>query len=133
MPDLFSLAALLQSFVTIFFGAALVWFATRYWKRHDAGTKAQEETTARLTARNEAADTERVALRVDSEANKAQHTRFQIVNEDLREVVRRMEEKLHAVELAVLRNDTRHEATKEALARIDGQLSMLLSTIRSRS
>ena len=44
-----------------------------------------------------------------------------------------MEEKLHAVELAVLRNDTRHEATKEALARIDGQLSMLLSTIRNRA
>ena len=133
MPDLLSIAGLLQSFVTIFFGAALVWFATRYWKRHDAGTKAQEDATARLTTRNDAADTERLALRADSETNKAQHTRFQLVNEDLREVVRRMEEKLHAVELAVLRNDTRHEATKEALARIDGQLSMLLSTIRNRA
>ena len=133
MPDLFSLAALLQSFVTIFFGAALVWFATRYWKRHDAGTKAQEETTAKLTARNDAADAERLALRADSETNKAQHVRFQLVDEDLREVVRQLQEKLHAVELAVLRNDTRHEATKEALSRIDGQLSMLLSTIRNRS
>ena len=133
MPDLFSLAALLQSFVTIFFGAALVWFATRYWKRHDAGTKAQEDATARLTTRNDAADAERLALRADSETNKAQHTRFQLINEDLREVVRQLQEKLHAVELAVLRNDTRHEATKEALARIDGQLSMLLSTIRNRA
>lgn len=133
MPDLLSLAELLQSFVTLTFGASLVYFATRYWKRYDAIAKAQEGATATLTARNEAADAERVALRADSETNKAQHVRFQLVDEDLREVVRRLEDKLRAVELAVLRNDTRHEATKEALARIDGQLSLLLATIRTRA
>ena len=133
MPDLLSLAELLQSCVTLIFGASLVYFATRYWKRYDAIAKAQDEATARLTARNEAADAERVVLRADSETNKAQHVRFQLVDEDLREVVRRLEEKLHTVEFAVLRNDTRHEATKEALARIDGQLSRLIDTFHSRS
>ena len=133
MPDFFNLAALLQSLVTIAFGGALAFYANRYWKGFEARKKAQDEATVRLTTRADAAATERLALRADADANKAQHTRFQHVDEELHATVRRLEEKLHVVELALLRNDTRNEATKETLARIDGQLSRLIDTFRHRA
>ena len=133
MPDVLNLAALLQSLVTIAFGGLLAFYANRYWEKYRARNKSQDEAAAKLAIHNEAADTERLALRADADANKAQHTRFQHVDEELHATVRRLEEKLHVVELALLRNDTRNEATKETLARIDGQLSRLIDTFRHRA
>ena len=135
--DFLNLAALVQSVITIGFGGVLTYYATRYWKRYEANKKAQDEAAAKLASRNEAADAERVALRADITKNKEEHDQFHAANKVTNECLRIQAEKLHTLELALLRNDTRsdarNEATKETMGRIDTQLSMMIQTLRKRA
>ena len=70
LPSLLNLASLFQSLITIGFGAALTYYATRYWKVWDARKKAQDDAAEKLKTRNEAADAERRELLADNVLNK---------------------------------------------------------------
>ena len=129
MSDLINEAALAQSIITILFGAGLTYYATRYWKRWDARKKAQDEADAAIKARNDAADAERQVLKADSVSNKEQHSHFQHANEELHDTLRGVLEKLHKVELELATRDVRDDATKQTLARIDGQLTRLIDKL----
>ena len=129
MSDLINEAALAQSIITILFGAGLTYYATRYWKRLEARKKLEDEAAAAMKTRNDAADAERQALKVDSVFNKEQHSHFQHANEELHDTLRGVLEKLHKVELDIATRDVRDDATKQTLARIDGQLTRLIDKL----
>lgn len=128
--------SLLQSVVTILFGAGLTWYATRYWKAYDTRKKALDDAAAALKARNDTADTERRTLMNESAANKAQHGDFEAEQAELHRQVRGLSEKFQALERVVEvrgeRDEARHAATKETLGRIDVQLSKLLDFLMLR-
>lgn len=133
MPDLINVAAFVQSVITILFGAGLTYYVTRYWKSWEARRKAQDEAAAAMKTRNEKADAERHDLMLDSAANKEQHTRFQLGYEEARELIRTMSERQHKTEVDLATLTALNEAAKQSLARIDGQLTLLIDKLTAHT
>ena len=129
MADLFNYAALVQSIVILVFGSGLTWYAASYWKRK----KAEDDLADKLNARNEKADAERHALMDESAANKEQHTRFQQGHQEARDLIRTIMDRQHKTEVEVATLTALNEAAKQSLARIDGQLTLLIDKLTAHT
>ena len=143
MPDLFALAMLplptlgmpsTLDLAKIFGVPVALYLLSRFVTRRDKvrDEKISEESKA-LKMRNEAADNERIALRLESDRNKAEHERFHQMLHEMRGSTQLIQNDVQVLKLDMARSDMRNEGFKETLGRIDGQLGRLIDNYRTLS
>ena len=140
MDDLLNKAALLQSIILLGLGAAATFFSTRFWKGWEARKKLEDETRAEekavLRARNEAADTERIALQehvkklLTEQANlEARFTGLTQWTQKIGDEMLEIKTELTTVARQASHNANNIDHLKEALPRLESRITQVLDTL----
>ncbi|GAA4362750.1 hypothetical protein GCM10023185_30970 [Hymenobacter saemangeumensis] len=102
----------------------LLWIGRRLGR----GDKHKEKLAAAEAERDAAVK----ALKVQAEENKAQHTNFQLELEKQADALKKLALDVNQNAKSELENKTKIDATKDALTRIEGQLTQMLTTLLQR-